>query len=161
MTTLKEIEQKLIELGREKEEEKKRHEEFMQKNMAQTKKAQRHKDMLLNGIDIEKILEAEKILAIRGLKEEYDEGVVKRCIAEIASGGKALHREYFGVKNYERFIHQGSNCEYGYGPRHGYIVFSIGLKNPKNLLSNNQVEQCLYYLNVIQNAEKRAMIARS
>lgn len=38
-----------------------------------------------------------------------------------------LVKEFMGVKNYDGFYHQRTDCQYGYGPRHGSIVFSIGL----------------------------------
>lgn len=33
---------------------------------------------------------------------------------------------YYGIKNYASFGDQREDHEYGYGPRHGTIVFSIG-----------------------------------
>lgn len=50
----------------------------------------------------------------------------------------ALTEEYFGYKNYSGFGDQRSDHEYGYGPRHGSIVFSVrrvqGFKcNPEDL----------------------------
>jgi hypothetical protein len=38
----------------------------------------------------------------------------------------ALKREYIGVKQYAGFGDQRADCEYGMGPKHGSVVFSIG-----------------------------------
>lgn len=39
----------------------------------------------------------------------------------------ALRQEYLGVKNYAGFGDQRENHSYGFGPKHGHIVFRIGL----------------------------------
>jgi hypothetical protein len=43
-----------------------------------------------------------------------------------SNGDAALMKQYLGVKNYAGFGDQGCDTEYGYGPRHGHIVFKIG-----------------------------------
>jgi hypothetical protein len=62
------------------------------------------------------------------------------------------------VKDYVQFIHQGADCEYGYGPRYGDVVFSIGLRNPEHTLTDEETESCLYYLNMILDEEARRTI---
>jgi hypothetical protein len=114
--------------------------------------------MVLKGLDMEKIKMAESVLYIRGLKNEYDCNPVNQAIKDIAQGGITIRKMYFGVKNYSGYTHQGCNCEYGYGPTHGSIVFSIGLRNPKTPLTEEQIESCLYYLNAIKNNDARAAI---
>lgn len=53
--------------------------------------------------------------------------MLEDAIASIqADGVKAMSAGYFGIKNYSGFGDQRSDCEYGMGPRHGHIVFSIG-----------------------------------
>lgn len=70
------------------------------------------------------------------MKELYVEGdpcgpvraaALADAIARIqADGAQALFAEYVGVKRYSGFGDQRYDCGYGYGPRHGSIVFSIG-----------------------------------
>lgn len=49
------------------------------------------------------------------------------AVRAVRAGGGWLLRRYIGCKRYEAW-YQGVNCEYGMGPRHGYVVFSIGLR---------------------------------
>jgi hypothetical protein len=156
--SFKEIELYLIKLNEEFSREKETHEEFVRNNRANYNEAVRQKGMVLKGFDIEKVKMAESVLAIYGLKNEYDQSPVNQAIKDIAQGCETISKMYFGVKNYSGYVHQGCNCEYGYGPTHGSIVFSVGLKNPKIPLTEEQVECCLYYLNAIKNNDARAAI---
>lgn len=80
---------------------------------------------------------------LRGMKNIYVEGapnrssgsslhgsrirLIEKAISLIqADGTKAMEREYLGFKNYAGFGDQGCDGEYGMGPRHGSIVFSVG-----------------------------------
>ncbi len=59
------------------------------------------------------------------------EALIARAIAMIQADGKAaLATGYLGVKNYAHFGDQESSHPYGFGPRHGSIVFSIGRTRP-------------------------------
>lgn len=58
--------------------------------------------------------------------------LIAEAIAAIETNGKeALSKEYFGIKNYEQFGDQREDHRYGYGPKHGCIVFRIGRTNPR------------------------------
>jgi hypothetical protein len=59
--------------------------------------------------------------------DEFDAGVVAAAITDLTADAVIMRKEYIGVKNYEGFIHQREDHKYGYGPRHGSIVFSVGL----------------------------------
>jgi hypothetical protein len=51
---------------------------------------------------------------------------LENAIARIQKDGKnALSKEYVGVKNYAHFGDQRCDCQYGFGPSHGSIVFRI------------------------------------
>lgn len=63
-------------------------------------------------------------------RNEFDSGVVAAAVSDIAAGAPILRTNYIGVKNYEGFHHQREDHKYGYGPRHGSIVFSVGLTDP-------------------------------
>ncbi len=59
-----------------------------------------------------------------------------------------LHREYFGAKDYDHWVSQRCDCEYGMGPRHGHIVFAIGLRREVrgHDLTPTRREAAVYYL---------------
>lgn len=61
-----------------------------------------------------------------------------------------LRKERLGYKNYEAFGDQRCDCEYGYGPRHGYIVFSIGRSTDYNEKENH--EEKIYFLKCFRDA---------
>lgn len=55
--------------------------------------------------------------------------VIRDAIIDLAEHrGSRLKQEYFGTKNYSQWTNQRSDHPYGYGPKHGNIVFSIGLQ---------------------------------
>lgn len=74
----------------------------------------------------------------------YDD-IVKDAKADIATGGEKLRRGYFGQKYYGGYD-QRSDHPYGYGPRHGGIYQSIGLRKPEEAMTDEQAEVCLYVL---------------
>lgn len=73
------------------------------------------------------------------------ESLITDAKQDLATGCKKLKTVYFGQKRYEGFD-QREDHKYGYGPRHGYIYQSIGLRNPERELSDEQIEACLYTL---------------
>ena len=117
-------------------------------------------------LDTGKILCAESILAIHGLYIHAGNdrnSVIKDAIRWFIDGKicyengeinyyKDLRRHYFGTKSYDRWYGQRTDCEYGYGPRHGYIMFSVGLKHEfrDHVFTPEEIEACVYYLNAIE-----------
>lgn len=113
-----------------------------------------------DGLDLGKIAIAERFLLIRGKIADARVGrdggsatarseVKRDAILDLAAGGARLGREAFGVKNYEGFGDQRNDSEYGMGPRHGSIVFSIGLApdaRKPDYLDAEQIEAAVYYL---------------
>ncbi len=86
-------------------------------------------------IDIERCKRAMENIYMKGLPnegaasfpQESRGAKIEAAISAIQTdGANALMKQTFGVKNYASFGDQGCDCEYGYGPRHGYIVFEIG-----------------------------------
>jgi hypothetical protein len=74
-------------------------------------------------IDLERCRRAMKHLRIEGRARP---AVIEEAIRRIQENGEtALMREYFGVKNYAGFGDQREDHEYGFGPKHGTIVFRI------------------------------------
>lgn len=80
----------------------------------------------------------------------------------MAEGGGNLRRKFFGTKDYDRWSDQRCDCAYGYGPRHGTIVFSVGLDRQfrdrwaAGEMDPGDIDAALYYLNnlkAVQEAE--------
>ena len=71
--------------------------------------------------------------------------LVNAAKADLSTGATKLRAEYIGQKLYEGFD-QRTDCRYGYGPSHGSIYQRIGLRNPKQELSDYDLECCLYLL---------------
>lgn len=87
-------------------------------------------------VDIPKMLQSLRYVAIRDPenfdpKHPEDLAVVEDAINWFGGIRRpyigCLTDQFYGVKNYDGFYHQRTDCEYGYGPRHGSIVFAIGL----------------------------------
>ena len=104
------------------------------------------------GISVDRIQSALTLLSIRGeykQTEKRDE-VVESSVKDLLNGSKHLKEKYFGVKIYSGFGEQREDHKYGYGPRHGNIVFAIGLKVTDRELTDSEVEDCLYLLTNIE-----------
>ena len=72
-----------------------------------------------------------------------------------------LQHEYIGTKSYDRWYGQRCDCGYGMGPRHGSIIFEIGLRHDvrKRELTPEEREAAVYYLinlERIQSARAKA-----
>lgn len=126
------------------------------------------------GLDQEKIAIAEKIIFVRGkLDKAGDEakGVISDAVKQLSLGcpnnqyNGDLWRFGFGTKDYAGWHGQRSDHEYGYGPKHGYIIFQVGIQpdvrkeRNQSELTEEEVEASIYYLlNLakIQEAKDRA-----
>lgn len=155
------IENEMIRLQTERRNATTAHESFIKRNTEQVHELLRQKEMLVGGIDLEKVAVAETLLEIRGLDNgRFNERCVMEAIKDIASGTNKMKKEYFGVKNYEGWTNQECDCRYGYGPTHGHITFSVGYK--RNVLgidlTDDQKESCLYYLNLLNNQVTRKAV---
>ena len=73
-----------------------------------------------------------------------------RAIEDLQAGCPVMRREYFGVKSYDQWPSQESNHTYGFGPKHGAIWFSIGLRNPTAELTDEQRIACVQWLRAIR-----------
>ena len=94
-----------------------------------------------------------------------DDAIRQFVLGKPAHSYLNLWTRYFGTKNYDRWIGQREDHQYGYCPKHGSTVFRIGLKPevrafPQSELTPEQVESCVYYLThlaCIQEIEKSAV----
>jgi hypothetical protein len=119
----------------------------------------RRKEMLLNRLDVDLILKAESILKVRYVRAiDFDEWPLLRFIEMLTLKHLCLHTQYPLVKNYMSFTHQHEWCEYGSSPRYGNVVCCVELHKPELVLSDEDVEACLYYLNWMLNKDGRELI---
>ena len=70
-----------------------------------------------------------------------------------------LREQYIGCKNYDGFYKQSISCAYGMGPRHGYVVWSIGIQDRGNAeVKNEHKEAMLYIIALLNDKNKRDMV---
>lgn len=112
------------------------------------------------GLDPKKIAIAEAVLQIRG---QFGNGagdtqsVIDAAISDLATtGGTAMQETQFAVKNYDRWERQRSDHSYGCGPRHGSIVFAVGLHPHYRTVapSAGAIEAAIYYLGCLPRIEQ-------
>ena len=164
MVTLKQIELDLNILRESVSQKQLELNKFIELSREEEQELLRQKNIILNGSDIEKVMNAERFIEIEGFRKYYGDenpttvGCLDEAIADAASGFKALRERYFGCKNYDRWVCQRCDADYGYGPKHGYIVFRIELKpewRKEIEIKDSDVEDILYYLNKLKNKEFR------
>jgi hypothetical protein len=96
---------------------------------------QREIDLASAGIDKAQIDLAKMVIFVRGSFEragEDRESVVADALYQIATnsvpaGRQSLDQENYGTKDYDRWSGQRCDCEPFMGPRHGSIVFQVGI----------------------------------
>ena len=138
---------RLKNLHEERKYEKERHERRMNEIDGEIKKSAEAVEIFQSGLELDRVEIAESVIyAIGEFGYGDDFRVVRKAIDDVAAGCPILRNEYLGTKNYDRWHHQEIQYRYGYGPRHGDVVFEIGLKNPKQELTDEQQEAVIYYL---------------
>lgn len=75
---------------------------------------------------------------------------IDRAIEDMQAGCPVMRREYFGIKSYAEWPSQIENHTYGFGPKHGSIWFSIGLKTPSVDLTDEQTIACIRWLRALR-----------
>ena len=127
-----------------------------------------------SGLDHDKIATAESILRVSDYSKggEDRRSCVTDAIKQFTTGAGLgpytdLWRHRFGTKSYDRWHGQRSDHEYGYGPSHGSIIFSVevlpGVRNSRKQseLSTDEVEACLYYLTNIERIQSARATAKA
>jgi hypothetical protein len=117
------------------------------------------------GFDLDRIALAERTIYVSGQYAKAGEardGVVRDAIAQIATGEKQGYRglwlEAFNTKDYAHWHGQRSDHEYGFGPKHGSIIFSVGIRqevrsrDPKEF-TDAEKEACVYYLTNLERIQ--------
>ena len=127
--------------------------------------------MLNSGLDLGKIRSAEAIIYVAG---KYLNGgtarntVINDVIAWFCElepvNYPNLWQRYAATKDYDRWSGQRQDCEYGFVPKHGRIVFEIGIHRdlrqawpadtkPSHAFAPSDIEAVVYYLNNIERIE--------
>lgn len=101
------------------------------------------------GVTAEEQRVAEAIIYVHGSTLESAEGAFEAAVKSLANGAESMGRDAIGAKRYDRF-HQRCDCEYGYGPAHGSIVFQVGLQQERRKqplpLTEEERDVCVRYL---------------
>lgn len=141
-------------------EERERHERALKGLRAELELVATNATISANGIDDSKVLHAEHVIYVRGNFEKAGEdrvGCREAAIADILQGGRRLKTEAFGTKNYAHWHGQRSDHGYGYGPKHGSIIFQIGLIKPvlerEGPLTEEEIESAVYYLRNLERIQ--------
>lgn len=125
------------------------------------------------GMNLEAIAAAERVLYIRGeyAKAGTDRAeVLQDAIAQIATGEKRGYRglwhEAFGTKSYAHWYGQRSDHEYFFGPKHGSLIFQVGLladirSREVQELSDAEKEACVYYLTNLERIQAARQHAKA
>ena len=154
--TLLELNRELLKQNDEYEIKTREYGDYCKKYHTKIKQINDEIRLLDKNIDTEKIKVASQILDIKfpssidyyTKKVTYSmiyDDLIQSAKKDLISGCNYLHERYIGQKYYSGFD-QREDCKYGYSPNHGNIYQRIGLKNPKQELSDNDIECCLYLL---------------
>ena len=85
---------------------------------------------MAGGLDLGMVDLAEAVIEVYRI-ENRDRGsgrsVIADAISDLAASAPALRRDYFGTKSYASWDGQRCDGPYGTGPRHGSVIFSVGL----------------------------------
>lgn len=149
------------------DEENKRHETAKNKFAIELDELEKVRYAIMHSLDMDSIQTAKKYIYTKGVKENFRGDAFRtlcECITDCSTGFKKIRREYFGCKDYSGFWGQGCDCEYGYGPSHGHIVFEIGLRldarKAIDLISEPDACAIVYYLNLLKDNENRKGLLR-
>lgn len=114
------------------------------------KKAKQTLDYKMNGLDLHKMELGGKIIKLHGVCDSPRRLEAKEEAIDdlLLNRGEYMKTTFIGVKRYDGFGDQACNCNYGYGPTHGGIVFSIGIKEEyrKKLMTDEELESAVYYI---------------
>lgn len=116
----------------------------------------------VGGMDLGLIALAESVIYVKGSYEKAGEDrarCIQAAINDLADDRKNLKREYFGTKDYDRWHGQTSNHPYMMGPRHGYVIFEIGLQKGFRAphgrdLTPEEATAAIYYLHNLEKIQK-------
>lgn len=121
-----------------------------------------------SSLDTDKIALGQNILVVSGdwTRAGCDrKAAMDKAVEDLALNGAAVLRtRYFGTKNYDRWNGQLVCVEYGMAPRHGHVVFRIGMAESarKRPLTPEETEAALYllaHLETVQRIDRQNHVA--
>lgn len=107
-----------------------RHKEEMDQAQDEVDTAVEHLRHLKAGTDPDTRELAETVVHVRGPNNyEREDGpqALQDAIRDLLNGAPGLRERFFGTKHYGGLPGQRCDCQYGFGPKHGSIVFAIEL----------------------------------
>lgn len=111
--------------------------------------------MLSKQLQMDKLLLAENVMVVQGnFARAGSDRLEQReaAIHDLVNGTPVLRERYIATKDYAHWHGQGVDCEYGYGPKHGDVIFRIGLHEAarERDLTEAEVDACVYYLRTLE-----------
>jgi len=140
-----ETEKEIIRLNSEKEIKSKEYTDFIDTHDKKIDDLLKRKELLLMNIYADKIEIGQSLLYVKVSARGFSD-LINLAIKDLASGCNYMKNQYYGAKDYGGFSGQREDHRYGYGPRHGHIVFALGIKEPSRKLTKYEIDCCLYYL---------------
>ena len=129
-----------------------RHDKFIKLHTDRINEFKIARDQVMLGVDVDMVELAESIIYIKGFSR-LREDMIQDAITDVLTDFKHLRVCNIAIKDYERFAGQRTDCEYGMGPRHGYIVSEIGMHPSRTaVIDPDEVEAVMYFLNCCRNA---------
>lgn len=135
-----------------------RHAEWLHRNEAVLESLERQIADCARGLTPEESSIARFCLSVRGEPDTYERKLAIRAAIDelLRPGAGKLRHEYIGLKDYAHWTDQREDHRYGYGPRHGYIRFAIGLCDPSRPLTDAQRDVCVKFLNSLLHGQQTA-----
>lgn len=126
---------------------------WMDENKRTIDELEHQRDLLAgSSMTSDQIELARSVVEVGGRISESAGGAFEDALTAVAEGGTRLLGYYVGAKRYDGF-HQRSDHDYGTGPSHGSIVFSVGLTRDVRLWADQRVGEPLSL------AEREAAVA--
>lgn len=163
------FEQEKLSLREKIADEKSRHDKAMKSLRAELEEAEAGSNLIAAGLDDSKIAVAKTVITIRGLFEKGGQdrqSVIEDAIADLLDGGPTLKATAFNTKDYAHWYGQRSDHPYGLGPRHGSIVFGVGLHQrlrtaESPVPSDAEIDAAIYYLRNLTRIQATEAMARA
>lgn len=139
-------------------EAKKKHAEELAKLQSELQRAEQQRGLAEFDLDYDRVDRCERsIVEVKGELEDNERAqVVADAIRVISEGGAPLFKRYFGTKRYDRWSNQREDHDYGYGPKHGSIVFSVGLVKEireREAMFESEIEDAIWYLSNLKRIQ--------
>lgn len=146
---LTELIQKLDEAKKKKSELTEQYEKNLSSVNSEISTITKHLNITNAGLDLEKVTHGMQVVKFGETKDIFER---KKCVtdamSDLANGAKRLKERYFGTKDYAHWSDQREDHLYGYGPKHGSMVFRVALQGEylRKELTPEDIECAIYCL---------------